>query len=77
MEYGTSWSNIAKNMCGRTENAIKNYFYSSVRRTQSCRVFDYFVNGAQGLKKKMFDTKEEFGKYYEFDKLNHLGERIV
>ena len=30
--YGNQWSKIAKLMPGRTENSIKNYFYSAVRK---------------------------------------------
>ena len=30
--YGTHWSKIARMLQGRTENAIKNYFYSTVRK---------------------------------------------
>lgn len=31
----TAWSTIAKQISGRTENSIKNYFYSSVRRIKA------------------------------------------
>lgn len=31
----TAWSTIAKILPGRTENSIKNYFYSSIRRIQA------------------------------------------
>ena len=40
--YNTSWSTICKNLQGRTENSIKNYFYSTVRRIQASPVYDYF-----------------------------------
>ena len=36
-----SWSSIAKGMPGRTENSIKNYFYSSIRRIKSNSVFEF------------------------------------
>lgn len=35
MKYGSSWSKIAKNIPGRTENSIKNRFYSTLRRLKS------------------------------------------
>ena len=37
----TSWSLMAKELDGRTENSIKNYFYSSVRRLKSNSIIGY------------------------------------
>lgn len=37
----TSWSLMAKELDGRTENSIKNYFYSSVRRLKSNNIINY------------------------------------
>ena len=36
-KYGSSWSKIAKEISGRTENAIKNRFYSTTRKIISDR----------------------------------------
>ncbi|KRX03321.1 Homeodomain protein [Pseudocohnilembus persalinus] len=33
--YGSSWSKIAKELVGRTENSVKNRFYSTVRKLLS------------------------------------------
>lgn len=33
-QLGPKWSDIAKNVTGRTENSVKNRFYSTVRRMQ-------------------------------------------
>jgi len=38
--YFTSWSVISKALKGRTENSIKNYFYSSIRRLTSSPLID-------------------------------------
>lgn len=40
-KYFTSWSLMAKELEGRTENSIKNYFYSSVRRLKSNNIINY------------------------------------
>ena len=32
LTYGSSWSKIAKELPGRTENSVKNRFYSTVRK---------------------------------------------
>lgn len=37
--YTTSWSAMSHILPGRTENSIKNYFYSSVRRLKSNNLF--------------------------------------
>ena len=39
--FFTSWSLMAKELDGRTENSIKNYFYSSVRRLKSNNIINY------------------------------------
>lgn len=40
-KYFTSWSLMAKELEGRTENSIKNYFYSSIRRLKSNNIIHY------------------------------------
>lgn len=40
-ENWSSWATISKHLKGRTENAIKNYFYSSVRRLKATNLFRF------------------------------------
>lgn len=72
-EHLTSWSGISKALVGRTENSIKNYFYSTVRRIQACPVIDYITKLKQGKPVPAMATEEIFAEAYELDKLNHLG----
>lgn len=46
----SSWATISKFLSGRTENAIKNYFYSSVRRLKATSLFRF-------LKEVLFTKK--------------------
>lgn len=47
-KYGSSWSRLAKHFIGRTENSIKNRFYSTVRK---------FALGSSTTKKKMLELE--------------------
>ena len=38
IKYGSSWSRIAKYIAGRTENSIKNRFYSTLRKIKADKV---------------------------------------
>ncbi len=72
-EHLTSWSGISKTLVGRTENSIKNYFYSTVRRIQACPVIDYVIQLKHGRPPPMLPSEEVFAEAYELNKLNHLG----
>lgn len=73
----TSWSSISRVLPGRTENSIKNYFYSSLRRLKSnllCNIIkkvyvDKSEEVTSGLK-KVDDVCKELSK------LNMLSQRI-
>lgn len=47
----SSWTVISKKLPGRTENAIKNYFYSSIRRLRISELFKFIriIIGADQL----------------------------
>ena len=66
-------------MHGRTENAIKNYFYSTIRRIQSSKAYDFVADIINSViyNPDRFDNDEQFAEYYEFEKQNHLGCRII
>ncbi len=46
LQHSSSWSKIAKNLPGRTENSVKNRFYSTVRKLLA----DQEKEGGPGLK---------------------------
>ncbi|CAD8101712.1 unnamed protein product [Paramecium primaurelia] len=54
LTYSSSWSKIAKNLQGRTENSVKNRFYSTVRKLLA----DQEKNG---LSLQMLEIKQENG----------------
>jgi hypothetical protein len=73
----TSWSSMSKILPGRTENSIKNYFYSSVRRLKSNPI----VNVLQGIyvhKNTNITLINEKNSFIndELAKLNHLCQNI-
>jgi hypothetical protein len=57
----SSWTVISKKLPGRTENAIKNYFYSSIRRLRISELFKFIriIIGADEL------IKESIGKGFD------------
>lgn len=73
----TSWSSMSKVLPGRTENSIKNYFYSSLRRLKSnvlCNLIkDIYLD-------KIVDLKTALDKNHyikdELSKLNTLSQRM-
>jgi hypothetical protein len=75
--YMTSWSSMSKIIPGRTENSIKNYFYSSIRRLKSNPI-------AQLLKEVCLAKETQFGQTgpddplirEEIAKLNQLSQNI-
>ena len=73
--HKTSWSTISKKMTGRTENSIKNYFYSTIRRIQASPVNDFFQKKASGEEPKVTE-RSEFIDNYSVNKLNILGNKI-
>lgn len=72
-EHMTSWSSISKNLVGRTENAIKNYFYSTIRRIHTCPVMHYIMDKKNNLKVNDLESEAKFEEHYKLDKLNRLG----
>ena len=54
----TSWSSISKLLKGRTENSIKNYFYSSVRRLKTNPIINVIKDLYITHKKSLDDIEE-------------------
>ena len=75
-EYFTSWSKISKGLRGRTENSIKNYFYSTIRRIQSLDILSYFIQMHEGRVQSATLSIEDLEQEYQLNKLNHLGRAI-
>lgn len=76
IEHKTSWSTLAKNMQGRTENSIKNYFYSTIRRIQMSKAMLYAKQLKEGKKSPEL-TREQFASHYEIDSLNELAKQLM
>lgn len=72
----TSWSSMSKILPGRTENSIKNYFYSSIRRLKSNPVYDiisdiYIAKKIEfhELPAKKFEIQQEVSKFNRLSQL--------
>lgn len=76
-QFHTSWSAMSRELKGRTENSIKNYFYSSVRRLRSNPVTQ-LLRDIHVLQRTSFEQVREADHYLssEIGKLNRLSEDI-
>lgn len=77
-QYKTSWSKISSSLSGRTENSIKNYFYSTMRRIDSSSVRTYLQEAflGTGTISVTSSSEEEFMEIHQMSNLNELGRRI-
>jgi len=77
-QYKTSWSKISSSLTGRTENSIKNYFYSTMRRIDSSSVRTYLQEAflGTGAISVASSSDEEFMEIHQMSNLNELGRRI-
>lgn len=60
-DYGTNWSSIANNFPGRTENQVKNRFYSTLRRVATKKIADECLP----YKRSMQMGKSELVRYID------------
>lgn len=75
--YFTSWSAMSKVLPGRTENSIKNYFYSSIRRLKSNPI-THLLKDIYVTQKTSLGQVQEDNCYLasEIAKLNRLSQEI-
>ena len=75
--HHTSWSSMSKILEGRTENSIKNYFYSSLRRLKSNPLSHIIKNIYVDKVVDLSQTLEDSNFIRdELDKLNPLSQSI-
>lgn len=75
--YTTSWSLMATALPGRTENSIKNYFYSSIRRLKSSPIVHLIYDIHVNRRTSPNDIcQENHFVRSELDKLNAFGRAI-
>ena len=55
-KYGSSWSKIAKYIPGRTENAIKNRFYATLRKLAADKKRTCLENSTNDIKRELSDS---------------------
>lgn len=70
MQFGSSWSKIAKNLNGRTENSIKNRFYSTIRKIAADRRKVGVKEEEEEVKKK--EEESSFGQNINLQANNTL-----
>ena len=75
--FATSWSSMARVLPGRTENAIKNYFYSSIRRLKANSIA-HLLRDIYVRRKFSLGQIAEGNAFVreEVAKLNHLSQRV-
>ena len=75
--YNTSWSAMSHILPGRTENSIKNYFYSSVRRLKSNNILHLLKNIYVYKKQTSQEVLENnVNVLNDINKLNRLSQKI-
>ena len=75
-DHLVSWRKISNGLIGRTENSIKNYFYSTIRRIQNLTISDLFIQVRAGQLVASNLSVENLESEYHFDSINLLGKAI-
>ena len=78
-KYLCSWAEISKNITRRSENSVKNFFYTSIKLIKKNGVYPYLISFIYNNNEKMDESiSDPVNNFIDnFYDLNRLSQRIV
>ena len=78
-KYLCSWAEISKNITRRSENSVKNFFYTSIKLIKKNGVYPYLTSFISGNKRNIDESvTDPINNFIDnFYDLNRLSQRIV